>query len=66
MRARYPIAVVTAILIGFGLKLLFFSAPTAIADTGVVTSVSMNISEIQKSIKNLPVEKINDMTFVSD
>jgi hypothetical protein len=28
--------------------------------------VSMNISEIQKNIKNLPVEKINDMTFVFD
>ena len=66
MRARYAIAVVTAILVGFGLKLFFFSAPSAIANTGVVTSVSMNISEIQKNIKNLPVEKIHDMTFVSD
>ena len=66
MQVRYAIAVVTAILVGFGLKLFFFSAPSAIANTGVVTSVSMNISEIQKNIKNLPVDKINDMTFVSD
>jgi hypothetical protein len=66
MRARYAIAVVSAILVGFGLKLFFFSAPSAVADTGVVMSVSMNISEIQKNIKNLPVEKINDMTFVFD
>ena len=66
MRARYAIAVVSAILVGFGLKLFFLSAPSAIANTGVVTSVSINISEIQKNIKNLQVDKINDMTFVFD
>jgi hypothetical protein len=64
MRARHVIAVVTVILVGFGLKLTFFSGPIAAADVGSVKSVSMNISEMHQNIKNLPVEKLHDMTFV--
>jgi hypothetical protein len=33
MRSRYAIAIVAVILIGFGVKLFFFSAPTAEAGT---------------------------------
>jgi hypothetical protein len=64
MRAHYAIAVVAVILVGFGLKLIFFSAPIAVAHTGVVKSVSMDISEMRQSIRNLPVEKLHDMTLV--
>jgi hypothetical protein len=64
MRARHVIAVVTVILVGFGLKLAFFSGPIAAADVGSVKSVSMDISEMHQNIKNLPVEKLHDMTFV--
>jgi hypothetical protein len=64
MRAHYAIAIVAAILVGFSLKLVFFSAPIAVAHTGVIKSVSMDISEMQQSIKNLPMEKIHDMTIV--
>jgi hypothetical protein len=64
MRAHHAIAIVAAILVGFGLKLIFFSAPIAVADARVVKSVSMDISEMQQSIKNLPVQKLHDMTFV--
>ncbi len=64
MRAHHAIAIVAAILVGFGLKLTFFSAPIDVAHAGFVKTVSMDISEMQQSIKNLPVEKFQDMTFV--
>ena len=43
MRASYAIALVAAVLIGFGAK-LFFSAPTAVAH--VAPSVTIDTSEI--------------------
>ena len=61
---RHVIAVVTVILVGFGLKLTFFSGPIAAADVGSTKSVSMDISEMHHEIKNLPVENFHDMTFV--
>ena len=64
MRAHHAIAIVAAILVGFVLKLIFFSAPIAVADVGFVKSVSMDISEMHQNIKNIPVEKFHDMTFV--
>ena len=64
MLARHVIAVMTVIAVGFGLKLTFFSAPIAAADVGSAKSVRMDISEMHQNIKNLPVEKIHDMTFV--
>ena len=64
MRAHHAITIVAAILVGFVLKLIFFSAPIAVADVGSVKSVSMDISEMHRNIKNIPVEKFHDMTFV--
>ena len=64
MRAHHAITIVAAILVGFVLKLIFFSAPIAVADVGSVKSVSIDISEMHRNIKNLPVEKLHDMTFV--
>jgi hypothetical protein len=65
MRAYHVIiTAVSVILIGFGVKLIFFWAPTAEANLLSVKSVSMDISEVQRSTKNLPVQKIHDMTFV--
>ncbi len=64
MRAHHAITIVAAILVGFVLKLIFFSAPIAVADVGSVKSVSMDISEMHQNIKNIPVEKFHDMTFV--
>lgn len=60
MRASYAIALVAAVLLGFGAK-LFFSAPTAVAH---VPSVTIDTSEIQRHITNLPVHKYHDMSFV--
>jgi hypothetical protein len=64
MRAHHVIATVAAILVGLGLTLIFSSAPIAVADASGVKSVSMDISEVQQSVKNLPMEHFRDMTFV--
>jgi hypothetical protein len=63
MRAHPAIAVVTIILAGFGLKLIFFE-PIAAAGVGSAERVSMDISEMHHQIKNLPVENFHDMTLV--
>jgi hypothetical protein len=58
MRAPHVIiAAVAVILIGVGVKLIFFSAPTAEANLLSVKSVSMDVSEVQRNTKNLPVQK---------
>jgi hypothetical protein len=64
MRAHHAIFIVSAILVVFGLTLIFFSAPITVADASVVKSGSMDISEMQRSMTSLPVEKLHDMTFV--
>jgi hypothetical protein len=64
MRVHHAIVTVAAILVVFGLTLISFSAPINVADASVVTRGSVDISEMQRTIKNLPVEKVHDMTFV--
>jgi hypothetical protein len=64
MRAHHAIGIVAVISVGFGLKLLFFSAPSAEADLRGVRSVGMDISQMHQNNKNLPEQKIHDMTFV--
>jgi hypothetical protein len=66
MRAHHVIiAAVAVIMVGFGVKLIFFWAPTVEAKLSM-ESVSMDISEIHRNTntKNLPVQKIHDMSFV--
>jgi hypothetical protein len=64
MRTRHAIVIVALVLIGFGLKLTFFSAPPAEADVPPVEIVRMDVFQMQQNIKNLPEQKMNDMTFV--
>jgi hypothetical protein len=64
MRAHHAIAIVAIVLIGFGLKLAFFSAPTAEADALSVESLRIDVFQLQRNIKNLPEQKMHDMTFV--
>lgn len=64
MRAHHAFVIVSAILVVFGLTLIFFSAPITVADASVLKRGGMDISEMQRSITNLPVEKLHDMTFV--
>ena len=60
MRSHPIIAIATVILVGFGVKLAFFSAPKAAADLASTGSVDVSVLQT----KNLPVQKIHDMTFV--
>jgi Bacterial regulatory helix-turn-helix protein, lysR family len=46
MRAHHAIAVVAVILISFGVKMFFFSAPTAEADIHAGPSASMDVLKI--------------------
>jgi hypothetical protein len=62
MRAsRYAIALVAAVLIGFGVK-LYFAAPIAVAQ--VAPGATIDPSAIQRHITDLPVHKFHDMSFV--
>jgi hypothetical protein len=63
MRANTTLAVVAAILIGFGVKLIFFSAPIASASLQVVPGTSMDVLHMHEN-KSLSVQKSHDMTFV--
>jgi hypothetical protein len=63
MRLYRGIAVVAVILIGFGVKLFFFPAPTAEPDTHAVKNGSMNVLQMHidhPNIKNLPVLDVKD------
>jgi len=53
MRAHHAIAVVAVILIGVGLKLIFFTAPTAEAVAFSVKSASVDVSGSHQNAKNL-------------
>ena len=67
LRAHHVIAVVTVILISFGMKMFFFSAPTAEADIHAGPRASMDILQLHidhPNRNNLPVQKMHDMSFV--
>jgi hypothetical protein len=62
MRLHHAIAVAAAIPIGFGVKLFFFPTPIAEADASGVKSSNMNVFQMHH--KGLPVQRVNDMSFV--
>ena len=64
MRAHHAIAIVAILLIGFGLKLTFFSSPPAEANVPPVEIVGIDVFQMHQNVKNLPEQKMNDMTFV--
>jgi hypothetical protein len=64
MRVHPITAEATFILVVVGVKLFFLSGPIAAPGAGSTRSVSVDISGMFHTIKNLPVEKIHDMTFV--
>ena len=64
MRAHHVIAVVAVILVGVGVKLIFFTAPTAEADPLFIKSVGVDVSQLHQNVKNLPVQKLHDMSLV--
>jgi hypothetical protein len=54
MRARHVVAVVAVILVGIGMKLAFFAAPTAEAHDAQLHPIG----------KNLPELKFQDMSVI--
>jgi hypothetical protein len=64
MRAHHVIVVVAAILVAVGVKLIFFPAPTAEAESLSIKSVGVDVSQLHQNAKNLPVQKFHDMSFV--
>ena len=63
MRAHYAIAVVAIVLVALAVKLFFWSAPTAEADTRLIESMRIDVSQMYKNA-DLPEQEILDMTFV--
>jgi hypothetical protein len=61
MRARSALTLVAVLLVGVAAKLAFFGPQPAEA---VPSSASLDIQKMQQSIKNLPEQKFQDMTFV--
>ena len=59
MRARNVSAIVALVLVGFAIKLFFFPAPRAEAES----RNSLNVSRMHIG-KDLPVQKLHDMSFV--
>jgi hypothetical protein len=59
MRRHYAVALVAAILVGFAVKLFFFPAQRAEAES----RPSLDISRMHIG-KNLPVQSLHDMSFV--
>jgi len=64
MRAHHVIAVVAVILVGVGVKQIFFTAPTAEAESLSIKSVGVDVSQLHRNVKNLPVQEFHDMSLV--
>jgi hypothetical protein len=63
MRAYHVIAVAAVILVGFGVKLFFFSVPTVEAGIHAGEDARMNILQMHidyPKMKNLPVQDVKD------
>jgi hypothetical protein len=63
MRA-YAIAIAASVLVGIGVKLIFFTPQTAEADALSNKSVGVDVSQLHQHARNLPVEKLHDMSLV--
>jgi hypothetical protein len=64
MRAHHVIAVVAVLVIGLGAKQYLFPPKQANADA--FPTASMNVPQMHNDIvmKHLPVQKMNDKTFI--
>ena len=66
LRTHRVIAIAAILIISFGVKMFFLSAPTAEATTHAVPSASVNVLQMHRDVdtKSLPVQKMNDKTFI--
>jgi hypothetical protein len=63
MSAHHAIAVAAVILVGFGVKLFFFSAPAVEAGIHSGEDARMNVLQMHidyPNMKNLPVQDVKD------
>ena len=64
MRAHHVIAVVAVILVGVGVKLIFFTPQTAEAVSLPIKSVGVIVSQLHQNARSLPLENFHDMSLV--
>ena len=67
LRAHHVLAVVAVLLISFGVKMFFSSSPpTAEATIHAIPNASVNVLQMHRDVdtKSLPVQKMNDKTFI--
>jgi len=66
MRTHHVIAVVAVLIVGLGAKQFLFPPKQANADIDAISSASVNILQMHSDIdtKSLPVQKVNDKTFI--
>ena len=66
LRTHHVIAVVAVLLISFGVKMFFLSAPTAEATIHAIPNASVNVLQMHRDVdtKSLPVQNVNDKTFI--
>lgn len=61
MRTHHMLGIVSALLIGFGIKLVFFPVPVATAFS--FSAPTMDVSPRHEN-KRLPEQALRDMSFV--
>lgn len=66
MRAHHVITVIAVLVIALGAKHLLFPLKQANADINAIPSASVNVLQMQRGIDatSLPVQKMNDKTFI--
>lgn len=62
MRVRHGLVVAAVILIAIGVKLM--SSRPIRAEAHITPIPAVNVMQMQTSPRNMPVQKIRDMTFV--
>ena len=63
MRAHHMLGIVSALLIGFGIKLAFFPVPVATAAFSFTSGPTLDVSRMHEN-KRLPEQALRDMSFV--
>ena len=64
MRAYHVITVVAVLVIGLVAKQFLFPPKQANANINAVPSASVNVLQMHRDLKSLPVQKMNDKTFI--
>ena len=64
MRAYHVITVVAVLVIGLVAKQFLFPPKQVNADINAVPSASVNVLHMHRDLKSLPVQKMNDKTFI--